>query len=106
MFCNDIYGVMENFKLKYDPAEWRLFIDSSNDSIKAVLHNGNTFASVPIAHSVIFQEKYENLAMMLQKIRYDEHKWMICGDLKILTMILGQHSDFTKYPYNIPYNTA
>lgn len=99
VFCNDIYGVMEKFKLKYDPAEWRLFIDSSKDSIKAVLlHNGNTFASVPIAHSVILQEKYENLAMILQKIRYDEHQWMICGDFKILTMLLGQQSGFTKYP--------
>ena len=26
------------------------------------------------------------------------HKWQICGDLKILSMILGQHSGFTKYP--------
>ena len=36
--------------------------------------------------------------MVLAKIKYEEDKWKICGDLKILSMILGQQSGFTKYP--------
>jgi hypothetical protein len=33
--------------------EWRLFIDSSLVSLKAVLiHNGNKYPSIPLAHAV------------------------------------------------------
>ena len=28
----------------------------------------------------------------------DEHKWMICGDLKVLSMLLGQQGGYIKYP--------
>ena len=39
--------------LKYDAVEWRLFIDSSNKSLKAILlHNGNSFSSILTGHSV------------------------------------------------------
>jgi len=51
-----------------------------------------------IAHSVILKEVYKNIAMELNKIKYTEHAWKICGDLKILTMISSQQSGFTKYP--------
>ena len=66
---------------------------------KAVLlHNGNKFASIPVAHSTKLKETYENLEIVLQKIKYSEHQWKVCGDLKIATMILGQQSGFTKNP--------
>ena len=36
----------------YNSNDWRLFIDASKSSLKAVLlHNTNQFASVPLAHS-------------------------------------------------------
>lgn len=83
----------------YDAKDWRLFIDSSKRSIKAVLlHNTNVYAPVPIAHSTIMQEKYENIEVLLKKINYETHKWQVCGDLKIITILLGQQSGFTKYP--------
>jgi len=38
---------------QYKPAEWRLFIDSSKQSLKYVLlHNAKTYAFFPIGHSV------------------------------------------------------
>ena len=36
--------------------------------------------------------------MLLTKIKYDEHKWMVCGDLKVLSILLGQQGVYTKYP--------
>ena len=52
VYCNNINGLIEALGLPYDPAEWRLFIDSSSKSLKAVLlYNGNTVSSVPVGHS-------------------------------------------------------
>ncbi|GFV09184.1 uncharacterized protein TNCV_4077861 [Trichonephila clavipes] len=47
VFCNNVPAILEMFKIMYEPEEWRLFIDSSKRSLKAVLlHNGNQYASV------------------------------------------------------------
>jgi hypothetical protein len=79
--------------------EWQLFIDLSKRSLKAVLlHNGNNYASLPISHSLHLKESYENLELVLTKIGYTAHDWMICGDLKELCMLLGQQAGCTKYP--------
>ena len=44
---------MKELGLEHDPDEWRLFIDSSKASLKAVLlHNVNQNPSVPVAHAV------------------------------------------------------
>jgi len=100
VYCTDINGLMNEMKENcYKATDWRLFIDSSKRSIKAVLlHNTNIYAPIPIAHSTIMQEKYENMVVLLKKIGYNLHRWQICGDLKIITMLLGQQSGFTKYP--------
>ena len=100
VYCSDVKGLVDEIKPNvYRDEEWRLFIDSSKRSLKAVLlHNGNTFAPLPIAHSTKLKETYENLEIVLEKIKYAEHKWKMCGDLKIATLILGQQSGFTKYP--------
>jgi hypothetical protein len=83
----------------YDPKDWRLFIDSSKRSLKCVLlHNGNVFASVPLAHPTKMKEEYEAVKYVLEKIRYDEHKWFICVDLNMVNILLGQQSGFTEYP--------
>lgn len=98
--CNNIPEVgMKLGADNYDSTSWRLFIDSSKRSLKGVLlHNGNTYASVPVAHSVHLKETYENLELLLNKIKYSEYCWQLCGDLKIISMLLGQQSGFTKYP--------
>jgi hypothetical protein len=53
VFCSDVKSLVDELKPNtYKDEEWRLFIDSSKRSLKAVLlHNGNTYASIPIAHS-------------------------------------------------------
>jgi len=100
VFCNNISGLIQYFGKYYDVNEWRLFIDSSKRSLKGVLlHNGNQLASIPIAHSVHLKETYENLhILMLEKVQYPLHKWIVCGDLKVLGMLLGQQGGYTKFP--------
>ncbi|KAL7291799.1 hypothetical protein TKK_0014581 [Trichogramma kaykai] len=58
--CNNVEDLMKEIKCNiYKTDEWRLFIDSSKRSLKAVLlHNTNKFASIPIAHSTTTKETY------------------------------------------------
>ena len=53
VYCNNIAGLIQSVGLEYDATQWRLFIDSSSRSLKAVLlHNWISFSSTPIGHSV------------------------------------------------------
>ena len=77
--------------INHNPLEWRLFIDSSKFSLKAVLlHNGNTLPSVPVGHSVHNKESYENMKILMEAINYDKFKWQICSDLKVNDLLFGQ----------------
>ncbi|GBP59676.1 hypothetical protein EVAR_39833_1 [Eumeta japonica] len=100
VFCKDIPGLMAAMRLKnYASNEWRLFIDSSKRSLKCVLlHNGNKLGSLAIAHSTKAKEEYTAIALILDKIKYEEHKWLICVDLKMVNFLLGQQGGYTKYP--------
>lgn len=99
VYCCNILGLIAKFEINYKSSEWRLFIDSSKRSLKVVLlHNGNKLPSIPIGHSVHMKEEYSNVVLILEKIRYSEHEWRVCGDLKIISMILGQKSGYTKFP--------
>jgi len=58
-FCNNVAGLFEAIGITCNPSEWRLFIDSSSRSLKAVLlHNGNNYPSLSMAHSVHLKEDY------------------------------------------------
>ena len=35
---------------------------------------------------------------LLSAIYYHKHKWSICGDLKMVDMVLGLQGRITKYP--------
>lgn len=102
IFCCNIPGLvcrLGGSGIDYNAGDWRLFIDSSRTSLKAVLlHNGNEYGSVPVAYSTRLKETYENLQRVLTKIRYTEHNWTVCGDLKIICMLLGQQKGYTKMP--------
>jgi hypothetical protein len=84
--------------MEHRPDEWRLFIDSSKRSLKAVLlHNGNTLPSVPVGHSVHLKETYENMVILLNALKYEQYNWKICGDLKVIGLLMGLQGGFTKH---------
>ncbi|KAL6481776.1 hypothetical protein MHYP_G00098560 [Metynnis hypsauchen] len=85
-FCNNVAGLFEAIGITCNPNEWRLFIDSSCKSLKAVLlHNGNKYPSLPVAHSVHLKEEYTSVKMLLGALKYDEYGWEVIGDFKMLS---------------------
>jgi len=71
VFCYDVEGLMNALGIKHDPQQWRLFINSSKLSLKAVLpRNGNQHPSIPVGHAVHTKETYENLKQLLNKLEY------------------------------------
>jgi len=55
--CTDIDGLMQTLNINCNPLDWRLFIDSSKLSLKAVLlHNNNNLLSIPFGHSGVVRE--------------------------------------------------
>jgi len=74
--CTDIDGLMQTLSVNRNPLDWRLFIDSSKLSLKAVLlHNGNTLPSIPVGYSVHNKESYESTKILMEAINYDKFKW-------------------------------
>ena len=73
-FCNNVSGLFYSIGIPCTPSEWRLFIDSSSKSLKAVLlHNGSKYPSLPLAHSVHLKETYENVKTVLNVLKYDQY---------------------------------
>lgn len=99
VYCNNVGGLVAKMGMEYEPDQWRLFIDSSTRSLKGVLlYNGNEVASLPVAHSVTMKETYESMKTVLNALQYESHQWLLCGDLKVIALLLGQQGGYTKYP--------
>ena len=91
-YCTNIPGLFTSLGLPHNPSDWRLFIDSSKRSLKGVLlHNGNKYPSIPIAHSVHLKE------LLLEAIKYSEYQWWLCGELKVIGLLTGMQAGFKKY---------
>ena len=87
--CTNIPGLFEQFGFEHDPAEWKLFIDSSKSILKAVLlHNGNKKPTIQLVSANGLKETYKSMETILQSINYSEHKWSIWGDLKVIGLLL------------------
>ena len=80
-YCTGIQGLFQEIGIACSASDWRLFIDSSKQSLKAVvLHNGNVYPFIPIAHSVQKKEDRESAKILLGLIQYNDHNWDVCGD--------------------------
>ena len=96
-YCKDVTDFFTSLRLEHDPAQWRLLIDSSKRSLKAMLpHNGSKYPSLPLAYSVQKKEDYDNDKEFLDKINYSKFKCDVCGDFKMLTFLLGLQRGCTK----------
>ena len=98
VYCCDIMGLIELF-MDYNPNEWRLFLDASCSSFKACLiHNGNEFPTIPVAYTTIFKESRFSVEKIFEKLQYEKHNWLICGDFKMLNFVLGLQQGYTSHP--------
>ena len=75
VFCHNIPGLLKELGLSiHNPNEWRMFFDSSKRSLKCVLlHNGNLFGAVPVAHSVCLCEEYGDVKRVIELLQYGKH---------------------------------
>lgn len=97
VFCKDIRGLMLAMGYQYKPEDWRLFIDSSKKSLKAVLlYVDNSKNPVPVALSTKTKETYESMKKIIDSIKYEEHLWKICCDLKVISLLRGLQLGYTK----------
>ena len=93
-----VHDLMAALTITYDSSKWRLFIDSSKTSLKAILlHNGNTMPSIPVGYAVHIKETYDNIKVLLKCINYNQHQWQLCGDLKVVALVMGLQLGYTKY---------
>ena len=68
-YCTDIQVLFQEIGIAYSASNWRLFIDSSKRSLKAVLlHNDNVYPSISIAHSVQMKKDRESVKILLELI--------------------------------------
>lgn len=96
--CIDIENLMRELGFEHNKSEWRLFIDGSNASLKAVLlHNGNERPSIPIAHVTGMKESYESMKLILRLINYEKYNWKLCCDLKVVAFLTGLQKGWTKH---------
>lgn len=89
-YCTNVDLLFDALGRQHNPDEWRLFIDSSVRSLKAVLlHNGNKLPSVPVAYSTRLKENRASFSALLGLIDYDSYKWRVVADLKVVAILAG-----------------
>jgi len=97
-YCKDIDGLMDAMHTRHSPEQWRLFIDASKTSLKTVLlHNGNKLPSIPVAYAPSPKEIYTTMNNILVEVDYKKCWWEVCGDFKVITILLGLQAGYTKY---------
>ena len=67
--------------------------------VKLFCFKMTTLPSVPLDHAVDMKDTYDNMKLLLDVIKYKEHKWQICRDLKVVALFLGMQLGYTKYCY-------
>ena len=78
--------------------QWQLFIDASKTSLNVVLlHNGNKLSYIPVAYSSSTKETYITMKNILIEVDYKKYQWQVCGDFKIIAVLLGLQGGYTKY---------
>jgi len=97
-YCKDIDGLMDVMHMRHSPGQWRLFIDASKTSLKAVLlHDGNKLPSIPVAYAPSTKETYITMNNILVEVDYKKYQWEVCGDFKVIAVLSGLQASYTKY---------
>ena len=96
-YCTDIQSLFQEIGIAYSALDWHLVIDSSKRSLKAVLHNGNGYPSIPVAHSVQMKEDRESIKILVELIQDNDHNWDMCGDFKMIAFLSGLQGGYTKH---------
>lgn len=98
-YCTDISNLFVQMGQPFNPDDWRLFIDGSKTSIKAVLlHNGNVKPSIPVGFATGMREDYEVVKDMMNLIQYNRFDFKVVADFKMIAILMGLQGGNTSYP--------
>lgn len=98
-YCSNVAQLLCELDFPISAENYRIFIDSGKSSLKAVLlHNGNQIPSIPIGYSLTETETYSCFKNLLQLISYENFQWKICADFKVIGLLMGLQSGYTKHP--------
>lgn len=96
--CPDIPRLFSVLNQPFTQHEWRLFIDGSKTSIKAVLlHIGNQKPSVPVAFAIGLKEGFESMRKIIDFIQYRRFNFQIVADFKVIGFLMG-FKNYPKFP--------
>ena len=103
VYCSNISGLFEQLNQQYNAEDYRLFLDGSRKSFKALLLQNEPDGdkrkpAVPIAESDGMPESYQAIKTILELLNYDVHQWYVQGDFKIINIITGLKGGGSKYP--------
>lgn len=65
------------------------------------MHKGNALGSLSFTRSIKVKKEYSVISLVMEKIKYIEHKWVICVDLKMVNFYRNQQGVYTKHSYFI-----
>ena len=57
----------------------------------------NASSRKKIKYPNLLKESYDNMELLLEAIKYSEYEWSLCGDLKVIDLLMGMQAGFTKY---------
>ncbi len=102
-YCTDISGLLQTQGIAHHPDQWRLYMDGSRKSFKCLLlHNevdkSKRLPSILVLIGNNVPEKYETIKGALSLLKYDEFKWMVQADLKVINIISGLKMAACKWP--------
>jgi hypothetical protein len=98
VYCNDEDSLLDALGQYHNPGEWRLFIDSSKLSLKAILlHKGNEKPSIPLAFVAHMKKLNDNMKFLLTVLQYEKYLWYVFGDLKVIALLIGLQTGYTKF---------
>lgn len=96
--CEDINGLMVEMGIAYNANDWYLFVDSGKDSLKFVLlSKSGSQPAIPVAYSHSLNESYSNLKLLFEKVKYQEHQWIVCSDFKVVVYLMGMQQGYVKF---------
>ena len=74
-YCHDVRGLFQAIGIPCNTIDWRLFIDSSSRSLKALLlRNTNQCPSISLAHCVVIKETYQTVKALLDALNFAQYE--------------------------------
>ena len=53
--------------------------------------------TVPVGLSTVLKEQENDIRTVMNLLKYSEHGWIICVDLKMVSFLLSQQKGYTKF---------